>query len=94
MQPWMRLMKAIVNHEYGSPDVHILAKVEKPTPKDNEVLIKVHEVLVNTGEWYFLTGKPFIIRLNPGGASKAKDQDTRRRRSGAAELKTDKLHWM
>ncbi len=65
-------MKAIVNHEYGSPDVLILEKVEKPTPKDNKVLIKVHAASVNTGEWYFLTGKPFIVRLNPGGLLKLK----------------------
>ncbi len=68
----MKLMKAIVNHEYGSPDVLKLEEVEKPSPKDDEVLIKVHAASVNTGEWYFLTGKPFIVRLNPGGLNKPK----------------------
>jgi len=65
-------MKAIVNNEYGSPDVLNLEEVEKPTPKDNEVLIKVHAASVNTGDWYFLTGKPFLVRLNPGGLLKPK----------------------
>ncbi len=35
-------MKAIVNTEYGSPDVLKFVEVEKPTPKDDQVLIKVH----------------------------------------------------
>ena len=65
-------MKAIVNHEYGSPDVLRLEEVEKPTPKDNEVLIEVHAASLNTGEWYSLTGKPFLVRLDPGGLRKPK----------------------
>ena len=63
-------MKAIVNYDYGSPEVLHLEEVEKPTPADNEVLIKVHATSVNTGEWYFLTGKPFLVRLDPGGLTK------------------------
>ena len=39
-------MKAIVYHEYGSPDVLHLTEVEKPTPADDEVLIKVQAVSV------------------------------------------------
>ena len=65
-------MKAIVNHEYGSPDVLKLEEVEKPAPKDNEVLIKVHAAAVNIGDYYFLTGKPFVVRLDPGGLRKPK----------------------
>ena len=65
-------MKAIVNQEYGLPDVLKFEEVEKPTPKDNEVLIKIYAASVNTGEFYFLTGKPFLVRLSPGGLLKPK----------------------
>jgi len=65
-------MKAIVYYEYGSPDVLKLEEVEKPSPKDNEVLVKVHAVALNIGDWYMLNGKPFMVRLMTGGLSKPK----------------------
>ncbi len=39
-------MRAVVHHEYGSPDVLQLEEVEKPIPKDDEVLIEVHAAAV------------------------------------------------
>ncbi len=56
-------MKAIVNTTYGSPDVLKLEEVTKPTPKDNEVLLKVYATSVNAGDWHLLRAKPFLMRL-------------------------------
>nr|MDQ3014220.1 NAD(P)-dependent alcohol dehydrogenase [Acidobacteriota bacterium] len=44
-------MQAIVYTKYGSPDVLQLKEVAKPTPKDDEVLIKVQAVSVNRSDW-------------------------------------------
>jgi NADPH:quinone reductase-like Zn-dependent oxidoreductase len=61
-------MKAIVYTEYGLPDVLQLKEVERPTPKDNEVLIRVHAVSVNASDWESLRGRPLYARL--GGLRK------------------------
>ena len=57
-------MKAIVHTIYGSPDVLELKEVEKPTPTDNEVLIRVKAVSVNLSDWEGLRGKPLYARLS------------------------------
>ena len=56
-------MKAIVCRKYGSPDVLRLEELEKPTPKDHEVLLKVHAASANAGDWHLLRGEPFPVRL-------------------------------
>jgi NADPH:quinone reductase-like Zn-dependent oxidoreductase len=59
-------VNAIVYHQYCPPDVLELAEVEKPTPKDDEVLLKVHAASVNPADWHLLRGKPYIARLQLG----------------------------
>ena len=66
-------MKAIVYTKYGSPDVLHLEEVEKPTPKDDEVLIKILAASVNAYDWHFLTADIFLIRLMGGGLLKPKN---------------------
>lgn len=56
-------MKVIQYDEYGSPDVLRLKQIDKPLPKENEVLIRIHAVSVNSWDWDLLTGRPYIYRL-------------------------------
>jgi NADPH:quinone reductase-like Zn-dependent oxidoreductase len=65
-------MKAIINTKYGPPDVLQLKEVEKPAPKDGEVLVKVHAASVNAWDWHLLTADIFMVRLMGGGLLKPK----------------------
>ncbi len=56
-------MKTAVYTRYGPPDVVQIADVEKPVPKDDEVLIKVCAASVNPADWRLLTGVPHIFRI-------------------------------
>jgi NADPH:quinone reductase-like Zn-dependent oxidoreductase len=59
-------MKAIVCGKYGTPDVLRLTEVEKPVPRDDEVLVKVHAASVNAADWHLLTADIFLVRLMAG----------------------------
>ncbi len=65
-------MKAIVIEKYGSPDVLQLKEVEKPTPEDNQVLVRVHAASANPLDWHTMRGAPFIARLMGTGFLKPK----------------------
>lgn len=59
-------MKAVVATKYGSPDVLQLREVEKPTPKENEVLVKIHAASANPLDWHKLRASPFFVRFSEG----------------------------
>jgi len=65
-------MKAILYTRYGPPEVLQLLEVAKPTPRQNQVLVKVHAASVNALEWRPFTMSPVLIRLM-GGLLKPKD---------------------
>src|SRR5271168_95487 len=66
-------MKAIVYRDYGPPDVLKCEDIEKPVPKNNEVLIKARAASVNPLDWKLMKGGPFILRILLGlGKSKIK----------------------
>jgi NADPH:quinone reductase-like Zn-dependent oxidoreductase len=67
-------MKAITYTKYGTPDVMQLQEVEKPTPNDDQVLVKVMAASVNALDWHFLTADIFLVRLMGAGPLKPKNQ--------------------
>ena len=56
-------MKAAIYTSYGPPDVVRITDVEKPVPKDGEVLIKVRAASVNPLDWRLMKGEPRLMRL-------------------------------
>jgi len=76
-------MKAIVYHSYGSPDVLKHEVREKPTVRDNEVLIRVRAASVNPLDWRLMRGRPYFLRLMLG---LRKPKETRVGRDVAGEV--------
>lgn len=66
-------MKAVVYTRYGSPDVLEFKEVAQPTPKDNEVLIKIYAASVNAADWRLMRADPFLVRFMVGGLFKPKN---------------------
>lgn len=59
-------MKAIVYHNYGSPDVLKFEEIQKPTAGDDEVLIKVRAASVNPLDFHLMRGEPLLVRIMCG----------------------------
>jgi NADPH:quinone reductase-like Zn-dependent oxidoreductase len=67
-------MKAIVYTKFGPPDVLQLVEVEKPVPKENELLIKIRAVSLNAFDWRHLRADPFFIRFMGAGLLRPQHQ--------------------
>ncbi len=65
-------MKAIVYCDYGLTNLK-LEDIEKPTPNDDQILVKVRAASVNPYDWHFIEGTPKIVRLLGVGLRKPKD---------------------
>ncbi len=65
-------MKAIVYCEYGVPNLKF-QEIEKPTPADDQVLVKVRAASVNPLDWHFIEGTPYVMRAMGVGLRKPKD---------------------
>ena len=59
-------MKAIVQNDYGSPDVLELKDIDMPVVKDDGMLVIVHATAVNAGDVFSMRGSPWIARLVVG----------------------------
>jgi NADPH:quinone reductase-like Zn-dependent oxidoreductase len=65
-------IKAIVRCEYGLANLKV-EDIEKPTPADDQILVRVHAVSVNPYDWHFVEGTPKIMRGMGVGLRKPKD---------------------
>jgi NADPH:quinone reductase-like Zn-dependent oxidoreductase len=78
-------MRAITYTEYGPPEILQFTEVAKPTPKDDEVLIKIRAASVNPLDSHFMRGEPFFVRFMIGGLLKPKDTRLGRDVAGQVE---------
>src|SRR4029077_4112143 len=65
-------MKAVVYCNYGVPNLKF-QEIEKPTPADDQLLVKVRAASVNPLDWHFIEGTPYFMRVMGVGLRKPKD---------------------
>lgn len=66
-------MKAIIHTKYGPPDLLQLEEIEQPTPKENQILVKVHAASINAADYRVMRADPFLVRLMGQGLLRPKD---------------------
>ena len=66
-------MKAITRNEYGGPETLRFEDIDKPVPKDDEILIEVKAASLNVADWHMMTGTPYMVRLMGSGFRKPKN---------------------
>lgn len=59
-------MKAVMQRCYGSPETLTFEEIARPTPADNELLVRVHAAAVNPLDWHSVAGWPYVMRLGGG----------------------------
>lgn len=59
-------MKAVLQRCYGSPEILTVEEIARPTPADNEILVRVRAAAVNPLDWHSVAGWPYIMRLGSG----------------------------
>ncbi|MCH8200063.1 MAG: NAD(P)-dependent alcohol dehydrogenase, partial [Chloroflexi bacterium] len=66
-------MKAIVQRAYGEPeDVLSLQDIDRPTIKDDEILVRIRAASVHPDVWHVVTGRPYVLRLMGSGLRRPK----------------------
>src|SRR3954447_6983979 len=80
-------MTAIMQDEYGAvpEDVLRVGEIDRPTPGEGEVLVRVHAASVDRGTWHVMAGLPYPIRLAGFGVRRPKSSNPGRAFAGTIE---------